>query len=374
MFDLSHRLLSRSEEYRLIRSAQGVPRESWNGLREVETLIRCNLRLILREALRQSRYSAVEVTDLVQEGAIGVMRAIERFEPERGYRFSTYAMPWVRQVMNRLREDNKSTIRLPVHRQHAIARLARARQEFAYRGVRNPSVSELAEMLGWTELAVMETEDISALGARLTNTHSLDANLGELFGNDSESREKLMDTVSSDEPPVEETLVGGVAHEKLKEALGYLEEMEREILLKRYGFAAEAQTLNSIAREWGCSAERIRKLQRSAEKKLKCMLSEEVIYSPALPKVPALADGLAGVWAEEHERAEGHADERTLYSQPALWPVPQCPEQAELYDGFDGSRVSGSGFSENPFDEMESICSEEPFAQDEGLEFEAEAV
>jgi RNA polymerase primary sigma factor len=222
-------------------------------------LIEKNLRLVVSVAKRYRGYG-VPFEDLIQEGNIGLMKAVEKFDPDRGWRFATYAMWWVRQAIGRAVSDKGRTIRVPVHMGEKMRKMARTYNGLSAELGREPSDEEVAGRLGWT------VEKVSDVKGALPDATSLDKPLGS-EEDASELGSLVEDQGSSD---VSEVVLRDMEVGWLGEAISRLPQRHRRVLVKRYGLDEEqTATLAQLAEELRVSKERIRQIQREAEQMLR---------------------------------------------------------------------------------------------------------
>lgn len=233
-------------------------------------LIEANLRLVLNIA-KQYRHMGIPFPDLISEGNIGLMTAIDKFDPRKGHRLSTYATWWIRQRILRYIISNQSIIRVPEHIIDKINKLRRETERFRQREGREPTIQELSEQCGLTE------EDILKYSSAVPYIMSLEGGFEHSDGDEmSESSPTIADRVSGDN----ELFLRTMDEITVKSLLQHLQHKERYVICRRFGLTVEdemgkvhtedeSSTLESLAREQGVSRERIRQIEREALRKMR---------------------------------------------------------------------------------------------------------
>ncbi len=224
-----------------------------------QRFIRANLRLVVMVA-RRFNHGQMPLHDLIQEGNIGLMKAVDRFDPKRGFRFSTYASWWIRHAISRSLADTGRAVRLPVHMIDAQAKVARVHREFAALHGRLPGDTELAEAAG------LSIERIHRMRWSLVEGPvSLDAPVSAAPGH------TMQDTLAdADAPVVADLLDSQLLHARLREAFAALPAMEAAVLRERMGMDDQPeQTLREIGERHALSRERIRQIQEQGLARLR---------------------------------------------------------------------------------------------------------
>ena len=243
-------LLSAAEEVELAK------RIEQGDLAAKERMIHSNLRLVVSIA-KKYQGQDLALLDLIQEGIFGLIRAAEKFDYRKGFKFSTYATFWVRQAIQRGLANKARTIRIPVHIGQRERKIVRAQRDLGARLGREASDAEIAAE---AELPISQVEEVRAAARAVT---SLDRTIGE------EGDTAFGDLLPSDGPALEEEIEVSLAKETLRQTVSELPEPERNVIRLRYGIdGGEPNPLRETGRQLGLSAERVRQLESRALKLL----------------------------------------------------------------------------------------------------------
>jgi len=260
-------LLTAEEEVKYARLAQQGDEEARKHM------IESNLRLVVKIARRYMN-RGLAFLDLIEEGNLGLIRAVEKFDPERGFRFSTYGTWWIRQTIERAIMNQTRTIRLPIHVVKEINVYLRAARSLAQELDHEPSAEDIAELLN---KPIKDVERMLGLNERISSTDSSML---------SDSGKTLLDTIpDSNAMDPTETLQEEGVHSNIEDCLSRLSDKQREVVERRFGLHGHSvSTLEEVGQEIGVTRERVRQIQMDALKKLKRILEQEGFSIEALLK------------------------------------------------------------------------------------------
>ncbi|MET0608469.1 MAG: sigma-70 family RNA polymerase sigma factor, partial [Gaiellaceae bacterium] len=246
-----HALLTAAQEVELAKKIER------GDMQAKTTMIQSNLRLVVSIA-KNYRNQGLPFLDLIQEGTLGLIRAVEKFDWRRGFKFSTYATWWIRQAVQRGVANKARTIRIPVHIADREQRIARAERALAPKLGRQPTEEEVAKQ---AKLPLKQVREVREAARAIT---SLDRPVG------SENEASLGELFAAEQAPPEEEVTVSLEQDVLRRAVAQLPDREREVVKRRYGLNGDRDpaSLDAIGRELGLTRERVRQIEARALEQL----------------------------------------------------------------------------------------------------------
>lgn len=245
------RLLTREEEIELTRRLKEGDMEAR------AELIKSNLRFVITIA-KQYKNSGLLLEDLISEGNLGLIMAADRFEPDRGYHFISYAVYWIRQSILRAINEKSRLIRLPLNKAMDLVDIERTIHDKYYKTGEIPDVKEISDILDKDPKDVLQIMAVTNDYVSLESEYTFDG-----------IKEKLVNIIEDDKSMgVEATLTNKELIEELKIAMEDLNELEKSIVKARYGIDEERKSLNDVAKLYSCTKERIRQIEKKALRKM----------------------------------------------------------------------------------------------------------
>ena len=228
-------------------------------------MILSNLRLVINIAKRYS-HLGVPLLDLIEEGNLGLMKAVTKYNPNKGFRFSTYAAWWIRQYITRAIANQGKTVRIPVYMTERLSKFKRITEELTQRLGRKPSAQEIAKRMQFSLDRIHQLQEL----ATTAQATSLETPVGE--GGETE----MIDLLEDELTPAQDEITRFLQRERIDVLLKRMTERERAVVILRYGLEdGVTRTLGETAKQFGITRERVRQIELAAMKKLRSFLSSE---------------------------------------------------------------------------------------------------
>ena len=253
-------LLSAKEEKEVAEKAAAGDQNAKNKL------IESNLRLVASIARNYAERSSISFMDACQEGTIGLMKAVDKYDVSKGYKFSTYATYWIKQTISRAIANQTHTIRTPVHITEALAKIAKAENDLTQKLQRDPTPQEIADATG------LDIDKINLYKNSAKMTLSLDVPIDEAGEVD------ITDTIADFNNSPEQTLANSERINSINKVLDTLEEEEKQVLKLRFGLDnGKAKTLSEVSQLMGITKEKVKKIETIAMRKMRNPLRANVL-------------------------------------------------------------------------------------------------